>query len=191
MAPPSKRLKTEENEGADDGQRLIVILENCGLQLANVGKDRNVLLCSNKHNDYLKSKKMDPSKYRPDIVHQCLLMLLDSPLNRASRLQVYMHTINNILIEVNPQTRIPRTYDRFCGLMAQLLQKLTIRAEGSSVKLLKIIRNPVELYLPVGCRKLLTSFQASNFVSCRDLLPEGSNQSVAIVVGAMAKGKVG
>ena len=35
-------------------------------------------------------------------------MLLDSPLNRAGLLQVFIHTVNNVLIEINPQTRIPR-----------------------------------------------------------------------------------
>ena len=44
-------------------------------------------------------------------------MLMDSPLNRAGLLQVYVHTAKNVLIEINPQTRIPRTFDRFCGLM--------------------------------------------------------------------------
>ena len=50
---------------------------------------------------------------------QCLLMLMDSPLNRAGLLQVYIHTEKNVLIEINPQTRIPRTFDRFCGLMGR------------------------------------------------------------------------
>ncbi len=50
---------------------------------------------------------------------QCLLMLMDSPLNRAGLLQVYIHTEKNTLIEINPQTRIPRTFDRFCGLMGK------------------------------------------------------------------------
>ena len=45
------------------------------------------------------------------------MMLLDSPLNRAGLLQVYLHTERNVLIEIHPQTRIPRTFDRFCGLM--------------------------------------------------------------------------
>lgn len=44
-------------------------------------------------------------------------MLFDSPLNRAGLLQVYIHTENNVLIEINPQTRIPRTFKRFAGLM--------------------------------------------------------------------------
>lgn len=47
-------------------------------------------------------------------------MLMDSPLNRAGLLQVYIHTQKNALIEINPQTRIPRTFTRFCGLMGKL-----------------------------------------------------------------------
>lgn len=48
-------------------------------------------------------------------------MLFDSPLNRAGLLQVYIHTEKNVLIEINPQTRIPRTFKRFSGLMGELL----------------------------------------------------------------------
>ena len=43
-------------------------------------------------------------------------MLLDSPLNRAGHLRVFIHTRDNVLIDIHPQTRIPRTYDRFAGL---------------------------------------------------------------------------
>ena len=35
-------------------------------------------------------------------VLQMLLTLLDSPLNKAGKLQVYIHTEKNILIEVRP-----------------------------------------------------------------------------------------
>lgn len=59
--------------------------------------------------------------WSPPHLPQSLLMLMDSPLNRAGLLQVYIHTQKNVLIEVNPQTRIPRTFDRFCGLMGEKL----------------------------------------------------------------------
>jgi rRNA pseudouridine-1189 N-methylase Emg1 (Nep1/Mra1 family) len=72
-----------------------------------------------------------------------LLTLLDSPLNKAGVLQVYIHTKKNVLIDVNPKTRIPRTFKRFSGLMVQLLHKMKIRATGSSEKLLSLIQNPV------------------------------------------------
>ena len=53
-------------------------------------------------------------------------------------------------IEINPATRIPRTFKRFCGLMVQLLHKYSITAAESSVKLMKVIKNPVSDHLPAG-----------------------------------------
>lgn len=50
---------------------------------------------------------------------QCLLTLLDSPLNKAGMLQVYIQTAKGVLIEVNPSVRIPRTFKRFAGLMGR------------------------------------------------------------------------
>lgn len=189
--PVSKRLKLGEDDEGSTGsdKRLIVILERCSLECAKVGKDY-VILSSDRHKGFLKNQRKDPADYRPDILHQCLLMLLDSPLNRSNLLQIYIHTSSNVLIEVNPQTRIPRTYDRFCGLFVQLLHKLSIRAEGSSVKLLKVIKNPVSAHLPVGCRRILTSFEASDLVKCRDIATPGDDRPIAVVVGGIAKGKV-
>ena len=45
------------------------------------------------------------------------MALLDSPLNKAGKLQIFVHTQRNVLIEVHPQTRLPRTFSRFSGLM--------------------------------------------------------------------------
>ena len=53
---------------------------------------------------------------------------------------LYIHTMKNVLIQVNPQIRIPRTFKRFAGLMVQLLQKLSIRATNGPDKLLKVSR---------------------------------------------------
>jgi rRNA small subunit pseudouridine methyltransferase Nep1 len=93
---------------------------------------------------------------RPDITHQvspgladgqrldrekqCLLTLLDSPVNKAGRLQIYIHTTKGVLIEVNPAVRIPRTFKRFSGLMVQLLHRLSIRSVNGPEKLLKVIK---------------------------------------------------
>ena len=83
-----------------------------------VGNSFELLNCDD-HTNILKKYKRDPGTCRPDITHQCLLMLMDSPLNRAGLLQVYIHTEKNVLIEINPQTRIPRTFKRFAGLMGE------------------------------------------------------------------------
>ena len=47
-----------------------------------------------------------------------MLTILDSPLNKAGFVKLYIHTDDNVLIEVNPATKIPRTYKRFSYLMA-------------------------------------------------------------------------
>lgn len=99
-----------------------------------------------------------------------MLSLLDSPLNKAECLDLYIHTTNNVLIKVNPKTRIPRTLSRFCGLMGQyfdfsrlnltdniclvqLLQDLKIFGHGLSKPLLQVIRNPITDHLPERCWK--------------------------------------
>jgi rRNA small subunit pseudouridine methyltransferase Nep1 len=124
---------------------------------------------------------------RPDITHQvcsssfqpsedkmpsqCLLTLLDSPVNKAGRLQIYVHTSKGVLIEVNPAVRIPRTFKRFSGLMVQLLHRLSIRSVNGPEKLLKVIKvcsqclsrllnlildsqNPITDHLPLNSHKV-------------------------------------
>ncbi|XP_075071905.1 ribosomal RNA small subunit methyltransferase NEP1 [Mixophyes fleayi] len=166
-------------------KRLIVLLEGASLETVRVGKTYELLNCD-QHKSILVKNGKDPGTVRPDITHQCLLMLLDSPLNRAGLLQVYIHTQRNVLIEVNPQTRIPRTFPRFCGLMVQLLHKLSVRAADGPQKLLKVIKNPLTDHLPVGCVKLSTSFQGESVACVRDLVPP--EEPTLIVVGAFAHG---
>lgn len=96
-----------------------MILENANLDVVNLDGSYSLLNCDD-HMNIIRKNKKDPAFCRPDILHQCLLMLMDSPLNRAGLLQVYIHSMQNALIEVNPQTRIPRTFPRFAGLFGKL-----------------------------------------------------------------------
>lgn len=119
---------------------------------------------------------------------QCLLTLLDSPVNKAGKLQIYIHTAKGVLIEISPTVRIPRTFKRFAGLMVQLLHRLSIRSTNSQEKLLKVIKNPITDHLPPNCRKVTLSFDAEptkvrEYVE--SLKPE---ESVCVFIGAMAKG---
>ena len=84
----------------DKSQRLIVILERANLELVKTQRNNFELINCDDHMGLIRKYRKDPAFCRPDITHQCLLMLFDSPLNRAGLLQVYIHTINNILIEV-------------------------------------------------------------------------------------------
>jgi rRNA small subunit pseudouridine methyltransferase Nep1 len=119
---------------------------------------------------------------------QCLLTLLDSPINKAGKLQIYIHTAKGVLIEVSPTVRIPRTFKRFAGLMVQLLHRLSIRSVNSQEKLLKVIPNPISDHLPPNCRKITLSFDAP-LVRVREYVENlNEKESICVFVGAMAKG---
>jgi len=169
-------------------KRLVVVLDKASLQTVKHKGDYKLMECD-RHKDLMQKNDIDPSTCRPDICHQSLMMLLDSPLNKAGLLQVYIRTSNNILIEVHPQTKIPRTFVRFAGLMVQLLHKYKVRAADGPVKLLKVIKNDLSLYLPTGCPKIGTSYHTDNVVDFRKMVPKDDKPFV-VVVGAMAHGSI-
>ena len=174
---------------------LTVVLERACLETGKVGKEHVLLNCDD-HANFLRKHKRDPADARPDILHQCMLILLDSPLNKAGLLRLYVRTERGILIEVSPSIRIPRTFKRFSGLMTQLLFKLSIRASNGSAKLLKVIKNPVTDHLPPNARICLLSVtgaltKMSDFVAKLPKGPGGKGLApVVFVAGAMAHGKV-
>merc|ERR1712000_649598 len=183
-----------------DTKRLIVVLSNASLETykASHASSRNgpnskenakySLLNSDEHIGVMRKMNRDISDARPDITHQCLLPLLDSPVNKAGRLQIYIHTAKGVLIEVSPSVRIPRTFKRFAGLMVQLLHRLAIRSTNSNEKLLRVIPNPITDHLPPNCRKVTLSFD-SELVRCRDYIETlEPKESICVFVGAMAKG---
>jgi len=188
-----------------DTKRLIVVLSNASLETYKAshgggggggGPGRNgqkdaakySLLNSDEHIGVMRKMNRDISDARPDITHQCLLTLLDSPVNKAGKLQIYIHTAKGVLIEVSPTVRIPRTFKRFAGLMVQLLHNLSIRSTSSPEKLLKVIRNPITDHLPPNCRKVTLSYDAP-VVRVRDYVSDlGPKESICVFVGAMAKG---
>ncbi|KAF9518397.1 hypothetical protein BS47DRAFT_1371035 [Hydnum rufescens UP504] len=181
-------------------RRLIVVLEQACLEAYKVssgsasrggkdGKDaKYALLNCDDHQGILAKSGRDIADARPDITHQCLLTLLDSPLNKAGLLQVYVHTTKGVLIEINPHVRIPRTFKRFSGLMVQLLHKLSIRGVNGSEKLLKVIRNPVTDHFPVNTHKITLSGDAQTVRLSKYLPTLPGTHSIAVFVGAMARG---
>ncbi|KAL6933518.1 probable Ribosomal RNA small subunit methyltransferase NEP1 [Hanseniaspora guilliermondii] len=196
LIPKQPTILTSKDK---DTQRLIVVLSQASLETYKIsssnssnhkgGEDRYVLLNCDDHQGFLKKAGRDISEARPDITHQCLLTLLDSPINKAGKLQVYIQTSKGVLIEVSPSIRIPRTFKRFSGVMVQLLHKLSIKSINSHEKLLTVIKNPITEHLPTKCRKVTLSFD-SEVIKVKDYVTEklDSDESICVFVGAMARG---
>jgi len=67
---------------------------------------------------------------RPDIIHNALLQVLETPLNWANYLKVMIHTQDGQLITINPKIRLPKNYTRFTGLIEQLFNQKRVPLDG-------------------------------------------------------------
>ncbi len=60
---------------------------------------------------------------RPDITHICLLNALGSIPCRRGEMRVFVHTRNDEVMEFEPETRIPRSQNRFYGILESILAR--------------------------------------------------------------------
>ena len=105
-------------------------------------KPGEMILDDSKHHSAMKSLEKKEKRGRPDIIHQNLLLALDSTIKD---LEIFIHTINDEIIWINRETRIPRNYYRFIGVMEDLFKKREIRANEKV--LLKIMDANLESLL--------------------------------------------
>jgi len=134
-------------------RKLILIIADAGLELVpkelwkhpSVYKNAErrgkkpwqVLLDVSLHYSAMRSLERKEKRGRPDITHMCLLEALSSPSNLSGSLEVYVHTVEGKIICLDPKVRLPRNYNRFVGLMEQLLERGKV-PPSSSKPLLKI-----------------------------------------------------
>lgn len=131
-------------------KRVIVILEHC--PLATIQGEKGFELLTEKHRNVHRKRNQDPNEWRPDVVHQCLLHLLDSPLSRAGMLQVFLRTKKGVCIAVDPRLRVPRSMRIFEKMIVSLLYKMKIRSTTGYLNLMKIVKNPITDHIPANLR---------------------------------------
>lgn len=95
----------------------------------------SILLDSSFHHPALKKVPEGERRGRPDIVHIVLVTAMDSILNLEGRLRVFVHTRNDEAIQVAPETRVPKNYTRFVGLMEDLFEKGEVPEEAPLFRL--------------------------------------------------------
>jgi len=139
-------------------------------------KKDTVILDSNFHHTAMRGLKDSYRRGRPDIAHVCLLNALDSPLNHKGGMEFYIHTRNDQVIEMAPDWRVPRSYNRFIGLMEKLFETRNIEHDGKT--LLKMTDCGLEELIErvsVGCDVKLMHYEGDSY--------EPSDESVVIIGG--------
>lgn len=100
-------------------------------------KPEEIILDSSTHHAVMGGLHEQERRGRPDIAHLFLLVSLESILNKQGKLRVIIHTRNDDMITINPETRMIKNYDRFLGLMGQLFQKNIVPDETQPLLQLK------------------------------------------------------
>ena len=125
---------------------------------------------------------------RPDILHQALLLIQGSLLTRNNLVKTYVHTINDLVIDVDPDVRPPRNYDNFMGLMSQLFEEGKVPPYGKS--LLKFV-NGIDYVLNTELtdRKILLDDVKGREISLRSFINyiKGFRRPL-IMIGAFPRG---
>lgn len=145
-------------------------------------KKRKILLDSSLHHSLMKGLKDWKRRGRPDIVHVFLLIAQESILNRKGLLKTYIHTRNDEIIYVNPEMRIIKNYNRFKGLMQQLLIHGKVPLKGKSLMEMKKERLD-ELLNKIRAKKIVFSRKGK-----RKALQDVFEENVVCIIGGFPSG---
>ena len=125
---------------------------------------------------------------RPDIAHFFLLLCLDSELSVQGNLRVFVHTRNDDVIAVNPETRLPPHYPRFVGLIESLYEQRVVPSKDNPL---------LELRQGISLPTLIEALKPDETIV---FAPDGEElpllekfssvkgERVAIVIGGFSKG---
>jgi rRNA small subunit pseudouridine methyltransferase Nep1 len=80
-----------------------------------------ILLDRSFHHSAMLKLRNGEKRGRPDLVHAALLSLTGTPLFLDGLMKVYVHTCQDVVLEVGEGTRVPKSYLRFRGLAEKLL----------------------------------------------------------------------
>jgi rRNA small subunit pseudouridine methyltransferase Nep1 len=143
-----------------------------------------ILLDRSYHHAAMKTLKDSEKQGRPDIVHFALLEALGSPLNKERLLQVYVHTFSDYVITIAPETRLPRNYNRFVGLMEQLFEFKRIPPTGQPLLTAKKMKLP-QLLQTIKPNYILAFSKKGKKCTLEDAVSKLSNKEkpVAIIGG--------
>lgn len=148
-----------------------------------------ILLDASHHHPAFVKLKESERRGRPDIVHFFLMLAMDSDLNAAGKLKVFVHTRNNDVIAVKPETRLPPHYPRFVGLIESLYEQRVVPSRenallelrtGVALETLVAALKPDVVYVldPLGKEDQLDKKFA-----------EAEGKTVVVIIGGFSKGE--
>jgi rRNA small subunit pseudouridine methyltransferase Nep1 len=149
----------------------------------------HILLDSNYHHAAMATLPEGRRRGRPDMTHLFLLTALESVANKKGQLKVIIHTRNNEVIRVHPETRIMRNYERFLGLMEQLLERCAVPDEKHP--LLELQRHvTLSSLIEETDADIVASFSKTGTpVKLSEYFKKHSKQNITCIIGGFPSGE--
>ena len=145
-----------------------------------------VILDSSYHHKAMSKLPESKKRGRPDILHFCLQNLIGSPLIRSNpeSIEIYVHTINNEILKINPETRLPKNYNRFIGLMEQVFSKKVIKTNEKT--LIELLENPSieELIEDIPKENRLIFSSKGSLIKLPEYFIDYSKKDLVLIIGA-------
>ena len=157
-------------------------------------KPSEILLDQTYHGQSMTKLSQSERRGRPDILFLSLLTTLETPLCKEGLLSVHLHLQDGQVVSVQNSVRLPRNYDRFVGLIEQLLLKKQVPPQGTP--LLRITQESLEdliLRLKDDSNKAMTLLAVEGGIhttieGLRGLLPQDPSIPVIVGIGAFPHG---
>ncbi len=150
-------------------------------------KPSEILLDISWHFAAMKGIKNEIKRGRPDLVHFSLLEACSIPLYYENKMNVFVHTIDDKVIFLGQNVRLPKSYHRFIGLVEKLYATKEIKEDNNVLLALKnmsfgtLIKkiNP-EQTIALSSKGIKSSYQR---------LAEEIKDNTCLVVGGFSKGQ--
>ena len=150
-------------------------------------KPSEILLDVSWHFAAMKGIKNEIKRGRPDLVHFSLLEACSIPLYFEDKLNVFVHTIDDKVISVGKNVRLPKSYHRFTGLVEKLYATKEIKEDNSPLLTLQnmslgdLIRKiDPEQTIALSSKGVKSSYQK---------LAEEIDNNTCLVIGGFSKGQ--
>ena len=145
-----------------------------------------ILLDNSWHFAAMKQIPNEIKRGRPDLVHFSILEATTIPLYFENKIQIFIHTINDKVIRLDKNVRIPKSYHRFAGLFEKLYLEKTIKIDNQELLSIKdqSFSKLIDEINPSQILGLSTTGKQSSFEKISNNLTKDS----CIVIGGFQKG---
>lgn len=149
-------------------------------------KPSEILLDNSWHYEAMKGIPNEFKRGRPDIVHFTLLEACSIPLYFENRIRIFIHTIDDKVISVGNNVRLPKSYHRFIGLIEKLYKETTIESNGKKLLTLNDMTFS-QLINEIKPRKVI-GLSSKGTLTSSEQLANILNDNSCLVVGGFQKG---